>query len=115
MLKDGTSKDVTWKYTAMRIPPLIREGGIFPTIKAKKLLNSGADLKALKKQEQDVLNITHAYGRNESNLEDTLKAVVEYDVLLGGDPKTKSYTVKHLPIAPGKNVPACANKQALMC
>ena len=111
MLKDGTSKDVTWKYTAMRIPPLIREGGDTPTAKAKKLLNSGADLKALKKQEQDVLNITHAYGRNESNLEDTLKAVVEYDVLLGGDPKNEELYRKTLTDRPWEKCPCTVCQQ----
>ena len=60
MLKDGTSKDVTWKYTAMRIPPLIRRRR-HPHSQSKKTSEFWRDLKALKKQEQDVLNITHAY------------------------------------------------------
>ena len=58
-----------------------------------------------------MLNITHAYGRNESNLEDTLKAVVEYDVLLGGDPKNEELYRKTLTDRPWEKCPCTVCQQ----
>ena len=91
----------------MRIPPVLREGGNTPTAKAKKLLESGQQLENLKRQEQEVLDTVHAFDRGEVSLEDTLKTVVEYDVLTGGDPGNEDLYRKTLEDRPWEKCP-CA-------
>jgi hypothetical protein len=96
-----------WRYAAVRIPPVHREGGSSLTAKAKKIVQGGYDEQKLTKQEEKALKTIHAFDRGEISLEKTLEIICEYDQLMGGDPRNEPHYRRVLEEKPWKKCP-CA-------
>jgi hypothetical protein len=96
-----------WRYSAVRIPPVHREGGTSLTAKAKKLVSTGYSEEKLLEKGKKALETIHAFDRGEVDLDDALKVILEYDQLMGGDPRNEPHYRRVLENKPWKNCP-CA-------
>jgi hypothetical protein len=82
---DEDEVDEKWRYAAVRVPPLQREGGEAFTAKAGKLIAKGWTLEKLRKEEQKSLSALRAFDQGNLGIDKTLDAVLAYDQLMGGD------------------------------
>ena len=96
-----------WRYAAVRVPPVHREGGESLTAKAKKVVEKGHTAEELQKKEKNALKTVHAYDRGEVGLEETLRVITEYDQLMGGDPRNEPHYRRVLSEKPWQKCP-CA-------
>lgn len=96
-----------WRYAAVRVPPVHREGGESLTAKAKKMVEKGHTAEELRKKEENALKTIHAYDRGEVDLEETLRVITEYDQLMGGDPRNEPHYRRVLSEKPWQKCP-CA-------
>lgn len=94
-----------WRYAAVRIPPVHREGGGALTNKAKKMVEKGHDAALLRREEEKALKTIHAYDRGEIDLENTLKVIATYDQLMGGDPRNVPHYRRVLEDKPWQKCP----------
>ncbi|MEQ1831373.1 MAG: hypothetical protein ABL921_35835, partial [Pirellula sp.] len=93
------------RYTAIRIPPIYREGRTTVIGKAKKLVDEGHSVEKLEAIEKKTLDLVHAFDRGEADLEKTLAAIVEYDQLMGGDVRNEPLYRQLLENKPWKQCP----------
>jgi hypothetical protein len=86
----GTGEDNYWatdgtRYAAIRVPTAEKDAakkrGVIST--EEILENNGVNLDSLRKIEQNALDLLRSYARGETELEETLAAVLEYDRLYG--------------------------------
>jgi hypothetical protein len=77
--------DEKWRYAAVRVPPIQREGGESFTAKASKLIAKGWTLEKLQKEEKKSLAALRAFDQGHLGIDETLEAVLAYDQLMGGD------------------------------
>ncbi len=99
-----------WRYAALRVPPLQREGGDSFTAKASKLTQKGWTLERLRKEEQKSLQALRAFDQGKLDIDSTLKQVVAYDQLMGGDPRNEPHYRRLLEDAPWRNCPCAVCK-----
>lgn len=108
----GGSVNLTIKnYTAIRIRLVVRQGTDKPTEFAKNAVNNGESLENLIKKEKNVLDLVHSYDRKQSSLDDTLKAIMEYGILMGDKPSNESKYRKTLTDRPWEKCPCTVCKQ----
>ena len=100
-----------WRYAAVRVPPVHREGGKSLTAKAKKMVEKGYTAEELQKKEETALKTVHAYDRGEVGLEKTLQVITEYDQLMGGDPQNEPHYRRVLSEKPWKKCPCAVCQQ----
>jgi hypothetical protein len=93
------------RYTAIRIPPIYREGSTTVIGKAKKLVDEGHSVKELEAIEKKTLDLVHAFDRGEADLEETLAAIIEYDQLMGGNVRNEPLYRQLLEDKPWKQCP----------
>lgn len=87
--RGGRQRAASLRYTALRIPPVVREGGSALTAKARAVVEKGMSQEELHDREDRALALVHAFDKGEASLEETLAAVVEYDILMGGDKRNE--------------------------
>lgn len=100
-----------WRYAAVRVPPIHREGGTSLTAKAKKLVDAGHGEDELQTEEQKALKTIHAFDRGEIGLEETLEVILEYDQLMGGDPRNEPHYRRVLSKKPWQKCPCAVCQQ----
>ncbi|MDB4777453.1 tRNA-guanine transglycosylase DpdA [Verrucomicrobia bacterium] len=94
-----------WRYAAVRIPPVHREGSQSLTAKAKKTVEKGYTAEELQRKEKTALEKIHAYDRGEIGLEETLTTITEYDQLMGGDTRNEAHYRRVLSEKPWQKCP----------
>jgi hypothetical protein len=102
--------DEKWRYAAVRVPPLVREGEnrggkITLTNKAKKLADKGWTLQKLQKEEHKSLTALRAFDQGKLGIDETLKIVLAYDQLMGGDPRNTPHYRRVLEDKPWRSCP----------
>jgi hypothetical protein len=83
--------DEKWRYAAIRVPPLQREGGDSLTAKASKLVEKGWSLEQLRKEEKKALKALRDFDSGKLDLDSALGTILAYDQLMGGDPKNEPH------------------------
>ena len=102
---DEDEVDEKWRYAAIRVPPLQREGGDSLTAKATKLKTKGWKLEDMRREEQKSLAALRAFDRGELSLDETLTIVLAYDQLMGGDPRNEPHYRRVLEDKPWRKCP----------
>lgn len=106
---DGSAEedevDEKWRYAAVRVPPLQREGGDSLTAKATKLKAKGWSLEKMRKEEQKSLAALRAFDQGKLGIDETLKIVLAYDQLMGGDPRNAPHYRRVLEDKPWRSCP----------
>ena len=102
---DQDELDDRWRYAAIRIPPLQREGGGTLTAKASKVINNGRTLNQLQTEEEKALNAVRAFDGGELGLDKTLATICAYDELMGGDSRNASHYRRVLEDKPWRSCP----------
>ncbi len=99
--------DEKWRYAAIRVPPLQREGGESLTKKASLLVGKGWTLENLRLEECKALEALRSFDEGSLGLEETLAAVSAYDRLMGGDHRNEPHYRRLLQDKPWRSCP-CA-------
>jgi hypothetical protein len=102
---DEDEVDEKWRYAAIRVPPLQREGGDSLTAKATKLKTKGWSLEKMRKEEQKSLSALRAFDQGKLGIDDTLKIVLAYDQLMGGDTRNEPHYRRVLEDKPWRSCP----------
>jgi hypothetical protein len=102
---DDEELEEKWRYSAVRVPPLQREGGDSLTAKASKLTDNGWTLEQLRQEEEKSLQALRAFDQGRLGLDATLKEVVAYDQLMGGDPRNEPHYRRLLTDKPWRACP----------
>ena len=100
------------RYTAIRIPPIYRENSKTIIGKAKKVTSDGYPVEQLELMEKRTLDLVHAFDRGEADIEETLSAITEYDLLMGGDTRNGPLYRKLLEDKPWKDCPCEVCREA---
>ena len=104
--------DPKWRYAALRVPPLQREGGESLTKKGSQLIAKGWTLEKLRQEEAKALAALRAFDAGEATIDETLSAVLVYDQLMGGDPRNESHYRRVLEDRPWNRCPCPICKAA---
>lgn len=99
-----------WRYAAIRVPPLQREGGDSLTKKASTLIDKGYKLEQIREVEQKSLHALRAFDQGQLSIDATLKEVVAYDRLMGGDPRNEIHYRRILEDKPWRTCPCAVCK-----
>ena len=102
--------DEKWRYAAVRVPPLQREGGESLTAKASKLTEKGCSLDDLRIEEKKALDALRAFDSGNLSLDETLETVLAYDQLMGGDKRNAPHYRRVLQDAPWRKCPCAVCK-----
>ena len=102
--------DENWRYAAIRVPPLQREGGDSLTAKASKLVKEGWKLEQLRKEEKKSIKALREFDSGKLDLESALDAILAYDQLMGGDPKNEPHYRRVLKDKPWTKCPCAVCK-----
>jgi len=102
--------DEKWRYAAVRVPPLQREGGESFTAKASKLIAKGWTLEKLQKEEKKSLSALRAFDQDKLGIDETLEAVLAYDQLMGGDARNAPHYRRVLEDKPWRACPCAVCK-----
>ena len=102
--------DEKWRYAAIRVPPLQREGGDSLTAKASKLVKEGWKLEQLRKEEKKSIKALREFDSGKLDLESALDAILAYDQLMGGDPKNEPHYRRVLEDKPWTKCPCAVCK-----
>ena len=99
-----------WRYAAIRVPPLQREGSDSLTAKASKLVKEGWTLEQLRKEEKKSLKALREFDSGKLDLESALDSILAYDQLMGGDPKNEPHYRRVLEDKPWTKCPCAVCK-----
>jgi hypothetical protein len=102
--------DEKWRYAAIRVPPLQREGGVSFTAKASKLIAKGWTLEKLQKEEKKSISALRAFDQGQLGIDETLEAVLAYDQLMGGDARNAPHYRRVLEDKPWRACPCAVCK-----
>ena len=109
---DDDELDQKWRYAAVRVPPLQREGGESLTKKGGQLIAKGWTLERLRREEQKSLSALRAFDAGSADIDTTIAAVMAYDQLMGGDPRNEPHYRRVLKDKPWRECPCPVCRQA---